>query len=190
MLDVPAISTAASNMGTVSTPVQAATGTAVRTAADTRLADTRMRRRGQRSTQVPAGRPIRNQGSQLAAVSRATVPVLACKTVIATNGTATVVIAEPNPLTDSPAHSRPKFRVRSRPPGRPFLAAVMCGGILVSRSPTELTVSPQPGMAAAFNGAVRPGEVVAPRSLVRRGFRMSRRTRSWYGSGHSPVFRA
>src|SRR5690606_9492035 len=125
MLDVPAISTAASSMGTVSTPVQAATGIAVRTAADTRLADTRMRRRGQRSTQVPAGRPIRNQGSQVAAVSRATVPVLACRTVIAKNGTATVVIAEPNPLTDSPAHSRAKFRVRNKPPGSLFLATVM-----------------------------------------------------------------
>ncbi len=117
MLDVPAISTAASSMGTVSTPVQAATGIAVRTAADTRLADTRMRRRGQRSTQVPAGRPIRNQGSQLAAVSRATVPVLACRTVIAKNGTATVVIAEPNPTDRLPSPQQAEVPGAEQPPG-------------------------------------------------------------------------
>jgi hypothetical protein len=112
MLLVPAASTAASSMAEVRTPVQAAIGTA----ADTKSAASRVRRRGQRSTQAPAGRPISSQGSQLAAVSRATTPVLACRVDTATSGRATVVIAEPNPLIDSPAQNKPKFRVRSKPP--------------------------------------------------------------------------
>jgi len=54
----------------------------------------------------------------VAAVSRATMPTLACRVDTATSGRATVVIAEPKPLIDSPAHSKPKSRVRSRPPTR------------------------------------------------------------------------
>jgi hypothetical protein len=84
-----------------------------------------VRRRDQRSTQVPAGRPNSSQGSQLAAVSRATMAVLACRVDTATSGRATVVIAEPNPLTDSPTQNKPKFRVRSRPPTGLRLAAGM-----------------------------------------------------------------
>src|SRR3984957_16188646 len=139
MLLVPAASTAASSSGAVRTPVQAAIGTAASTAADTRSAASKVRRRGQRSTQVPAGRPIRSQGSQLAAVSKATTPVLACRVDTATNGKATVVIAEPNPLIDSPAQNKPKFRVRSRPPTGPRLAteigpAVASGSVLITQT--------------------------------------------------------
>jgi hypothetical protein len=52
-------------------------------------------------------------------------PVLACRVDTATSGRATVVIAEPNPLTDSPTQNKPKFRVRSRPPTGLRLAAGM-----------------------------------------------------------------
>jgi hypothetical protein len=45
--------------------------------------------------------------------------VLVCSVDTATSGRATVVIAEPKPLIDSPAQNKPKFRVRSRPPVRP-----------------------------------------------------------------------
>ncbi len=43
-------------------------------------------------------------------------PVLARRADTAASGRATVVIAEPNPLVDSPTQNKPKFRVRSRPP--------------------------------------------------------------------------
>jgi hypothetical protein len=136
---VPAASAAASSIATVRTPVQAAIGTAARTAADTRSAASRVRRRGQRSTQVPAGRPISIQGSQVAAVSRATMPVLARRVDTATSGRATVVIAEPNPLTDSPTQNKPKFRVRSRPPTDLRLAeeirpAAASGPVLITQT--------------------------------------------------------
>ena len=50
-------------------------------------------------------------------------PVLARRVDTATSGRATVVIAEPTPLLDSPAQNKPKFRVRSRPPTGLRLAA-------------------------------------------------------------------
>src|ERR1700739_3288671 len=118
MLLVPAARAAGSSIATVKTPAQAAIGIAARTAADTRSAVNRVRRRGQRSTQVPAGRPISIQGSHVAAGSRATMPTLACRVDTATSGRATVVIAEPKPLIDSPAQNKPKSRVRRRPPTR------------------------------------------------------------------------
>src|SRR5580704_9732207 len=167
MLLVPAASTAASSIAVVRTPVQAAIGTAARTAADTKSAASRVRRRGQRSTQVPAGRPISSQGSQLAAVSRATRPVLACRVDTATNGRATVVIAEPNPLIDSPAQNKPKFRVRSRPPTglRPAAetrSPAASGSVLINQA----TFSPA---VRAFPRYARPGQSVGLRESGRQG---------------------
>jgi hypothetical protein len=66
----------------------------------------------------------------LAAVSRATKPVLARRVDTVTSGSATVVMAEPNPLTDSPTQNKPKFRVRSRPPADLRLAAGICLAIV------------------------------------------------------------
>src|SRR3989440_4455964 len=112
---VPASSAATSSMVMVSTLVHAAIGMMTSTTAETRSAIKSVRRRGHRSIKTPAGSPISSHGSQVAAVSRATIAGPACRVETATSGSATVVIAEPTALVDSPIHSRPKFRVRSSP---------------------------------------------------------------------------
>ena len=75
-------------------------------------------RRGNLSTQAPAGRPTTSHGRYAAAVSAATAKVLACRASTASSGIPTTAMAFPIMLTDSPTRSSRKFRCQSTPPNR------------------------------------------------------------------------
>jgi hypothetical protein len=118
----PAISVTAMSCATVSTSLQAATGTLAYTATEIASQASMTGRGGSRSTHAPAGMPMMTQGSQTIAVSSVTMNVLVCRVSMATSGMTTMVTELPTSLMLSPVQNRRKFRCRNSPPRRPVIA--------------------------------------------------------------------